>query len=78
MDVVQDPDCGEGCPGASAGAAVEEGLCGLTRLACGRVVDGWGGLSVFSPRIPSICGATVTGTSGADLLSYPVFPDASR
>ena len=28
--------------------------------------------------MPSICGATETGTSGADALSYPVLPEDRR
>ena len=47
-------------------------------LASGTLVDGCGGLSVSSPRMPSICGATVAGTSGAAALSYPVLPDDRR
>ena len=47
-------------------------------LASGTLVEGCGGLSVSSPRMPSICGATDEGTSGADALSYPVLPEDRR
>jgi hypothetical protein len=52
--------------------------CTVAGLACGTLADGCGGLRVSSPRTPSICGATETGTSGADALSYPVFPEERR
>ncbi len=66
---VHDVPVGAGCPGASAGAARSDSACGTAWLASGTLVDGCGGLSVSSPRIPSICGATDVGTSGADVLS---------
>ena len=70
MELVQLVPVGVGCPGARAGeaAGVAAG-CEVDELAGGTVVVGCGGLSVSSPRTPSICGATVTGTSGADRLS---------
>ena len=49
-----------------------------SRRASGTVVEGCGGLRVSSPRTPWICGATVEGTSGAAVLSYPVLPEERR
>src|SRR3984885_9976233 len=69
---------GVGCPGASAGAVRSAAGWATAWLASGTVVEGCGGLSVSSPRMPWIWGATVSSTSGAVALSYPVFPDASR
>jgi hypothetical protein len=78
MLVAHVPVSGDGWPVSGAGVARVEPLSGVAELACGRLVDGCGGLRVSSPRIPSICGATETGTSGADALSYPVFPEERR
>ena len=50
----------------------------MAGLASGTLVDGCGGLSVSSPMMASICGATEDETSGADVLSYPVFPEERR
>ncbi len=50
----------------------------MAELASGTLVEGCGGLSVSSPRMPSICGATEEGTSGAAVLSYPVLPEERR
>ena len=69
---------GAGWPGARAGATPSAPALGTDEFASGRVVVGCGGLNVSSPRIPSIWGATVAGTSGAARLWYPVFPDESR
>ena len=69
MLLAQVPVTGEGCPGASASGAAAASGCDAAGLACGTLVEGCGGLSVSSPRMPSICGATEEGTSGAAALS---------
>ncbi len=75
---VQEVPVGAGCPGASVGAAKAPSEWPVAELACGMFVDSCGGLSVSRPRIPSICGASEVGTSGANALLYPVFPDDRR
>ena len=78
MLLAQLPVWGEGWPGARvAGAAPPSGRA-AAGLASGTLVDGSGGLRVSRPRTPWICGATVEGTSGAAVLSYPVLPEERR
>ena len=63
-----------GLPQGHAGAAANEPPCGPAGLAWGTIVDGLGGLSVFSPRIPWICGATVDGYLRGRLVVVPRLP----
>ena len=73
------PAAAVGCPGDKRRR--RRVGCGVRRrpvLASGTLVEGCGGLSVSSPRMPSIWGATEVATSGAVALSYPVLPDDSR
>ena len=69
MLLVQPDPVGVGWPGAKVGAARSAAGWATAWVASGTLADGCGGLSVSSPRTPSIWGATVVSTSGAVALS---------